>query len=277
MRWRMSKEKLPKISYSEVTILEDCVYRHKLQYIDQIPGSGDNEFSVFGTAIHDNAEKQMLVEALPQKEKDMFNEKHDWDDMFVERFRDGLKQMRADGKSIDKKLCLDMKQQGLNLLPDILPALKEIPEFKGYKLIETEEKLYEKIKDFKTDYWFKGYIDLVLKVGDKYYIIDWKTTTWGWDARTKSSPRKTYQLTLYKHFWCQKHDVDPKNVETYFALLKRTAKKDRVEIFRVTSGPKKRANAIAWVEKMMKRIPIKLKIKNRSNCRWCPYYKRQCK
>ena len=32
----------------------------------------------------------------------------------------------------------------------------------------------------------------------------------------------------------------PNNVETHFALLKRTAKKDRVEIFRVSSGSKKK-------------------------------------
>ena len=49
----------------------------------------------------------------------------------------------------------------------------------------------------------------------------------------------TYQLTFYKHFWAKKHKVDPKKIETYFALLKRTATKNRVEIFRVTSGPKK--------------------------------------
>lgn len=34
-------------------------------------------------------------------------------------------------------------------------------------------------------------------------------------------------------------DIDPKDIETHFALIKRTAKKNRVEFFRVSSGPKK--------------------------------------
>jgi hypothetical protein len=45
----------------------------------------------------------------------------------------------------------------------------------------------------------------------------------------------TYQLTFYKYFYAQKHGIDQKNIETHFALLKRIAKKDQVEIFRVTS------------------------------------------
>jgi hypothetical protein len=76
----------------------------------------------------------------------------------------------------------------------------------------------------------------------------------------------TYQLTLYKHFFCQKHKIDPKNVETHFALLKRTAKKDRVEIFRVTSGKKKTENALKLLYQAIYNITKRVSIKNRLNC-----------
>ena len=59
----------------------------------------------------------------------------------------------------------------------------------------------------------------------------------GWDAEKRSDKLVTYQLTLYKKYFCAKHKVDPKLVETHFALLKRTAKKDNVEIY--NSGPRK--------------------------------------
>ena len=73
---------------------------------------------------------------------------------------------------------------------------------------------------------FKGYIDLVIKTTDgKYHVIDWKTCSWGWDREKKNSKLITYQLTLYKKFFCQKHNIDPSLVETHFALLKRTAKR----------------------------------------------------
>ena len=123
-----------------------------------------------------------------------------------------------------------------------MPAVEKY--FGEYEVFSVEEKLYEDINDIDIDYKLKGYIDLVLKTEDgKYHIIDWKTCSWGWDAEKRSSRLITYQLTLYKKFFCQKHGIDPKMVETHFALLKRTAKKDHVEIFRVTSGPRKISNA----------------------------------
>ena len=86
----------------------------------------------------------------------------------------------------------------------------------------------------------------------------------------------TYQLTLYKHFFCQKMGVDPKNVETHFALLKRTAKNNKVEFFRVTSGLKKTENALKVLNKALYNIKNKRHIKNRLSCTGgygCKFYK----
>ena len=68
----------------------------------------------------------------------------------------------------------------------------------------------------------------------------------------------TDQLTFYKIFYDQKHNIDPKNVETHFALLKRTAKKNHVEIFRVTSGPRKTKNANDLLLKAISNKPLVL-------------------
>ena len=71
---------------------------------------------------------------------------------------------------------------------------------------------------------FKGFIDLVIKTPDgKIHVIDWKTCSWGWNAQKRADPMTTYQLTYYKHFYAQKFGVDPKDIETHFALLKRTS------------------------------------------------------
>ena len=60
-------------------------------------------------------------------------------------------------------------------------------------------------------------------------------------------------------------------VETHFALLKRTAKKDNVEIFRVTSGPRKTNNATDLLRKALLSIQNKMFIKNRLSCRGCEF------
>ena len=124
------------------------------------------------------------------------------------------------------------------------------------------------------DYNFKGFIDAVIKTSDgKYHIMDWKSCSWGWNAQRRSEPMTTYQLTLYKHFYAIKHGIEPSLIETHFALLKRTAKKNRVEIFRVTSGPRKTENALGLLDRALQNIIKGNYIKNRLSCRRCSFYK----
>ena len=135
-------------------------------------------------------------------------------------------------------------------------------------------KLYEDMEGH--DMKVKGFIDLVVRTPDgKYHILDWKTTSWGWNARRKSDKILNYQLTLYKVFWAKKHNIPLENIETHFGLLKRTAKKNNTEIFRVTSGQKKVRNAMAFLDKAVLNIKRKFTIKNRLSCRYCAFYKTQ--
>ena len=83
----------------------------------------------------------------------------------------------------------------------------------------------------------------------------------------------TYQLTLYKHYFAKKHKINPKNIETHFALAKRTADKDQIEIFRVSSGPRKTENALKLLNKAIYNIQKKRYIKNRLSCERCDFYK----
>ena len=149
----------------------------------------------------------------------------------------------SEGQILMAGHCVEahMIGQGKRIIPEIEDALNDyFPEF---EVMAVEMPLFEPITD-EEDYNFKGYIDAVVATPDgKIHIFDWKTCSWGWDSRKKSEKMVTYQLTLYKHFFCQKHGIDPSKVETHFALLKRKAKKDFVEIFSVTSGPRKTTNA----------------------------------
>jgi hypothetical protein len=76
---------------------------------------------------------------------------------------------------------------------------------------------------------------------------------------------------LYKYFFCEKHGIDPKNVETHFALLKRTADKNKVEFFRVTSGAKKTENALKLLHMALYNIGKQRYLKKRSNCNKCAF------
>ena len=81
-----------------------------------------------------------------------------------------------------------------------------------------------------------------------------------------------YQLTYYKNYFAKKHDIDSKDIETYFVLLKRTAKKNNVEVVRTTSGQKKTTNALKVLENAVINIERGVHLKNRLNCKYCKFH-----
>tara|TARA_R100000234_G_C5003749_1_gene181569 strand:+ start:3676 stop:4449 length:774 start_codon:yes stop_codon:yes gene_type:complete len=246
------------ISFSELKEWTQCPFYHKLVRVDRLSGFKGNEYTAFGSAIHSVCEKKLLSEEVDNN-------------FFIKEFQKNIAEL-DDDVEINKKMVVDMMGQGKRIIPEIDDALKDY--FESYEVVSVEESLME---PFDEDYNFKGFIDAVLKTPDgKYHIVDWKTCSWGWDARRRSEPMVTYQLTFYKHFYAKKHGIDPKNIETHFALLKRTAKSDRVEFFRVTSGPRKTENAIKLLHKALYNIKNKRYIKNRLSCTsgyGCKFYK----
>ena len=172
----------------------------------------------------------------------------------------------------------DMRQQAKPICEQIIPAVKG--HFGDFEVVSVEEQLLEPMDDIESyGKKFKGFIDMVIKTPDgKHHIIDWKTCSWGWSRDKKSDPMTTYQLTYYKNYFSKKHKIDPKDIETYFVLLKRTAKKDNVEVLRTTSGPKKTSNSLKVLQNAVINIEKGLKIKNRLSCRYCKFHKTEhCK
>lgn len=246
------------VSFSQLKDWHFCPFYHKLVRIDGLKGFRGNTFTAFGNAIHDTCEG-MLTEGLAKPY-----------DFFLERFGKVLNELKSDGIEIDARLVEQMEEQARPLVELILPELEEY--FGEYEVVSAEELLYEDIDE--SDLKYKGYIDLVLKTPDgKYHVIDWKSCSWGWNARKRSDPMITYQLTFYKYFYARKHSLDPKDVETHFALLKRTAKQNNVEIFRVTSGQIKTNNALNFLNKAIYNIQKDKHIKNRLSCSRCDFHK----
>lgn len=241
---------MPHISYSELKDWNFCAWYHKLTRVDKIDGFKGNAYTAFGSAIHSVCEKKLLQEEVDEQ-------------FFVDELKKNITELPEDVE-IDKKLVLDMVGQGKEIIPEIQDALDDY--FESYEVMAVEMPLMENIEGH-DQYNFKGFIDAVVVTPDgKIHIFDWKTCSWGWNAKKRSDAMVTYQLTLYKKFFCQKMNIDPKNVETHFALLKRTAKKNRVEFFRVTSGNKKTENALKLLDTALYNIKNKRYIKNRMSC-----------
>jgi len=229
--------------------------------VDKIDGFKGNAYTAFGTAIHSVCEKKLLKEDINDEE------------FFVSSFADCIAAL-DDDVDVDDRLVSDMVGQGKKILPEIEDALREY--FGEFEVLAVEWPLMETI-DGEEEYKFKGYIDAIVSTPDgKVHIFDWKTCSWGWDRKKRSDKMITYQLTLYKHFFAKAADIDPKNIETHFALLKRTAKNNRVEFFRVTSGERKTKNALKTLNMALYNIKKKRYIKNRLSCTagyGCKFYR----
>ena len=188
---------MPHISYSELKDWVHCAFYHKLTRVDGIDGFKGNVYTAFGSAIHSVCEKKLLKEEIS-------------DDFFVNELKKNISELDEDIK-IDKKMVLDMMGQGKKIIPEIEDALSDY--FEEFEVLAVEMPLYEPIAG-EENYQFKGYIDAIVATPDgKVHIFDWKTCSWGWDSRKKSDKMVTYQLTLYKHFFCQKMEIDPTNEE----------------------------------------------------------------
>ena len=188
---------MPHISYSELKDWVHCAFYHKLTRVDGIDGFKGNVYTAFGSAIHSVCEKKLLKEEIS-------------DDFFVNELKKNISELDEDIK-IDKKMVLDMMGQGKKIIPEIEDALSDY--FEEFEVLAVEMPLYEPIAG-EENYQFKGYIDAIVATPDgKVHIFDWKTCSWGWDSRKKSDKMVTYQLTLYKHFFCQKMGVAPENVQ----------------------------------------------------------------
>ena len=261
-------DEVKRISFSELKHWKECTYRHKLIYVDKLSHFRGNLYTAFGTSIHYVCEQIVPNSDLSKSAYQIF----------LDFFEKEISLLQEDEVEIDQNLLNDMKIQAKPICQQVLPKLKD--HFENFEVVSVEEQLLEPITEFDSyGTNFKGFIDLVIKTDDdKYHIIDWKSCSWGWSTQKKTDPMTTYQLTYYKNYFSKKHNIDPKQIETYFILLKRTAKKENVEILRVTSGPKKTQNSLNILQNAVINIERNNYIKNRLNCKYCDFYQTEhCK
>jgi predicted RecB family nuclease len=251
---------MPKhISYSQLKNWAKCPFYHKLSNIDKVDGAfSGNIYTAFGSALHETIENHLENTISDQELKEHFrasflNERNRLSDEIEDKHYD---QFLLQGENLVKKYK------------------KHLDSYFGgnYEIVKCEEEIYENVTEYEgNSFKFKGFIDLVVKKGETYHILDWKSCTWGWDAKKKADKMIVYQLIFYKHYYALKYGIDPKKIECHFGLLKRTAKRNEVEIFKVTSGKRRTENAMKLLVHALHNIDNGVYLKNRTSCRMCEF------
>lgn len=259
------------ISYSEWKNWVICPYYHKLTYIDKVKQFEGNIYTAFGKALH-----TLCEETLTKTEQYRSQEKITT--LLKEEFVKELKALPSEEqlRAANEFNLREWMDHGIEIIPDLYKAL--VQKFgklgEDWEVLAAEEQLYEPITEFtEAEKKFKGFIDLVVysKKDEKIHLIDWKTCSWGWRREKKSDKTLAYQLVFYKYFYAQKYEVNPKDVDCHFVLLKRTAKPgNKVEFVRVTAAKKRTTDALKSLTTALYNINNQRYIKNRNSCTKCP-------
>lgn len=258
------------VSFSEIHTFLECSFKHKLKYIDNINLDKPSIHTEFGQAIHDTLEEYIKTRAQITEEKIIETK-----NKFI-----------ALCAVLKTEHQIELEQKDIEEFSQSIPKiLNYVPEwldkvFPGWIGIGSEHEIYEAIEAY-PDFNFKGFVDAIIGIpaeDDKdkikqFYIIDWKSSGFGWTNQQKNDFNKQLQLVLYKYYICKSFEINPENVHCGFVILKRQAKDNSVcEFIPVPIGEKVQEKAMNILNGMIGQIKAKRFIKNRNSCRFCPYY-----
>ena len=249
----------PHVSFSELRDWQDCSFRHKLKFVDKLVVPKNVPIMDFGTAVHAACEKYLSTRVMDP-------------DIAIIYLNETWK-TNIDNVEYDYKTLASFTKEAITILQEVPVWLEET--FPNWEYVDAEHQLYEPIE--KYPHAFKGFIDGIIKIKGKrgepiYWLLDWKSTAWGWRADKKSDPIVHQQLILYKNFWSTKAKIDPKSIRCGFVLLKRTAKPGaHCELIKVSVGDVTTERSLKVLNSMVSSIKKGIKLKNRSSCLYCEY------
>lgn len=214
----MDEKNKKKVSYSQYSNWFKCPHRWYLDYVKNLRTFEGSINTCFGTAIHESI--QTYLETLYTKgheEADKLNVFENFKQVFERELKTEKNAVKYTEDEFTE-FCFD----GDDILDTFLSTSNRLKYFpsKKYEFIGAELPLEV---DIKNNVVFVAFIDLVLKDKDtgKYKIIDFKTSSSGWNSHMKEDESKYSQLLLYKAFYSKKFNVSLSDIEVEFFILKR--------------------------------------------------------
>lgn len=187
-----------RISYSQISNWMECPHLHYLiSIIKKIPYD-DNEYTVTGTAFHEASQWALLKNALgePFTSEEVV-------EVYLKVLKRETDLARTNGFELDPALFLEKAANLKAMLPSFFDKFSE--KYPDFELVDIEYKINEMV-DFvefdEFDIRFTGYVDIVIKCDDLYYLIDLKSTNKGWGSWVlKNKKSKTFQMLAYLIFY----------------------------------------------------------------------------
>jgi hypothetical protein len=264
-----------------------CPKKWELQYKEGNYSFKPSIHATFGTALHETLQNYITV----------FYEESgaEADRIDIESyFQDRLSEVYKSGYESNQKVHFSTPEELREFYDDGLEIIKFFKkkkggyfDKKGWHLIGCEIPIQLPPHPDYKNIIYKGYLDLVLynEDSDKHKIIDFKTSTRGWNADTKKDEGKQFQLIFYKNYYSKQYKVPEDNIDVEFVILKRKIweesefKQSRIQEFAPPSGKIKMNKAMNSMASFIEQCfnydgsfkDTKHPIIPNKNCQYCPF------
>ena len=273
-----------RISYSQLSMFNECPLRWKLNYVDDLSISEPSIHLLFGTAMHEVIQTWLEVMYHDSiKNANKLNLEQRLHDKMMEQFQ-------KDKEAYGKNPCTleEMKEffnDGVAILDFVKKKRADYFQKRQYELVGCEVPIEVMLK---KDIKMVGYLDIVLrhKPTDTITIIDIKTSTRGWNKWMKSDKNKTQQLLLYKNFYSKQYNHPIDKIEVEYFIVKRKLWEEamfpqkRVQKFSPASGTvsmnkvAKRLNTfldLAFDDEGNRISENIIPTPSKKSCKWCEF------
>jgi len=221
--YEQAKEQgLKTVSYSQLSLYNNCPWKWKLDYIDRLKIDKPNIYLVFGTSLHETIQK--WLEILYDKGVKASNE-FQINKFFLESIKTEYTNRKAKyGKDfIETSVFTEFYKDGVAILTELKRKRTKYFKTRGYELLGCEFPiLMPTEQNNKVGYIM--YLDIVIKdtTNNVIYIYDIKTSTSGWrDKEKKDFVNKSAQLLLYKKYYAKKFNIDLADIIPIYFIVKR--------------------------------------------------------
>ena len=276
------------ISYSQFSIFKECPHKWKLLYKDGLQQYTSTIHTVFGTAMHETLQHYItMMFEQSTAEADRFN----IEEYFEERFRENYLKEYKGNNNVHFSSSVEMKEffdDGLAIIDFFKRKRSQYFSKRGWFLVACELPIIIAPDNKVKNVLYKGYLDLVLyhEPTNTFKIIDFKTSTRGWNDKTKKDEGKQFQLILYKNFFSKQFEIPEDNIEVEFFILKRKIWEEsefpqsRIQEFAPPSGKIKMKKAITALNEFIEHSfntdgtykDNEYPITPNNNCKYCPFY-----
>ena len=279
------------ISYSQLSMFRSCPHKWALQYKDGHKTFSPSIHTVFGTAFHETlqhyldvmyeksgaaADRENIEELLEEKLREEY----------ANQYKKNNSQHFSNGEEIR-----EFYNDGVEILKFIKKKRSAYFSKKGWYLVGCEIPISIIPNNTYKNVIYQGYLDVVLyhEPTNTFKIIDIKTSTRGWNTKTKKDEDKHFQLILYKKFFSEQFGIPEKDIDIEFLITRRKVYLDgeypqkRIQEFKPASGRNKLAKATKVLNEFITTVFDKNGYKEKDfhpqpskwNCTFCPFKENQ--